>query len=127
MPRYVLKNNIIHQLYSITFQYSGHYRVRTCDLFDVNEARYHCAKCPHRADLILSFLIHKTTRALNALSARLIQVPELEYLALKLLVQIAHYLPCHILAAQAKSNSSGQGYQSHKTRNECLDKRRSNL
>ena len=32
----------------------GHYRTRTCDLFDVNEARYHCAKCPFR--LYLSIL-----------------------------------------------------------------------
>ena len=24
----------------------GQYKIRTCDPFDVNEVRYHCANCP---------------------------------------------------------------------------------
>lgn len=27
---------------------SGQYKIRTCDLLDVNEMRYHCANCPSR-------------------------------------------------------------------------------
>ncbi len=33
----------------------GRYKIRTCDPFDVNEVRYHCANRPHGAEIVPSF------------------------------------------------------------------------
>ena len=62
---------------------SGHYRVRTCDLFNVNEARYHCAKCPW---LLHFSILFRKNNPVPLSGTGQIRVLEPEFLAFQFLV-----------------------------------------